>query len=98
MFSIEIIACQGYRYVAVSEVQLPARYDAHKLNNMDDVLEYQSLLHACKMIKQNMRAIGDYRMSLDDAVETSITMYLSGIKGHVAKILLEDIKLNGFNL
>lgn len=78
--------------------QWPAVYDANKLPTMDDVLEYQSLLHSCKMIKWNMKAIGDHRLLIEDAVETSITLYLQGVKGKVAKILLADIKANNFNL
>lgn len=90
---------QGYRYIPVGPSgPLPARYDANKLSNMDDVLEYQSLLHSCKMIKQNMKAIADHRLLVEDAAEASITLYLEGVKGHVAKILLADIKANGFNL
>jgi hypothetical protein len=93
--------CQGYRYVPSPGPQgqvLPARYDANKLTNMEDVLEYQSLLHSCKMIKQNMKIIADYRLRIEDAVETSITLYLQGVKGDVAKILLQDIRNNGFQL
>lgn len=100
-FFIPLQACQGDRWVPLQGPQgqeMPAIYNANKLSNMDDVLEYQSLLHSCKMIKQNMKAIGDYRISLQDAIETSITLYLEGVKGPVAKILLEDIRKNGFNL
>ena len=77
---------------------LPAIYDTSKLATIEDVLEYQSLLHSCKIIKQNMRAIADHRMLIEDAVETSITLYLQGVRGEVAQILLEDIRKNGFQL
>lgn len=95
--TLNLSASQGYRYVPVGQ-QLPARYDAPKLKTIDDVLEYQSLLYSCRMIKQNMKAIGDHRMSLHDAVETSITLFLQGVKGEPAKVLLEDLKANGFAL
>ena len=91
--------CQGYRYIPnAGPSGLPTLYDANKLAKMEDVLEYQSLLHSCKMIKQNMKAIADHRLLVEDAVETSIILYLEGVKGHVAKILLQDIKDNGFQL
>jgi hypothetical protein len=97
-FMLPLTACQYHGKIGPSGVQLPAIYNAHKLASIEDVLEYQSLLHSCKMIKQNMRVIGDHRMSVEDAIEASITMYLEGIKGDVAKILLEDIRKNGFQL
>lgn len=92
------LCCQYHGKLGPSGPQLPTIYNAHKLADMDDVLEYQSLLHSCKMIKQNMKAIADHRLTIEDAVETSITLYLQGVPGEVAKILLEDIKKNGFNL
>lgn len=97
---ISLNASQGYRYIPAPGPSgpLPSRYDATKLSHIDDVLEYQALLHSCKMIKQNMKAIADHRLLIEDAVETSITLYLEGVKGHVAKILLDDIRKNGFNL
>lgn len=95
--TLHLSASQGYRYVPVGQ-QLPARYDATKLKTIDDVLEYKSLLYSCRMIKQNMKAIGDHRMSLHDAVETSITLFLQGVKGEPAKVLLEDLKANKFML
>lgn len=95
--TLNLSASQGYRYVPVSQ-QLPARYDAPKLKTIDDVLEYQTLLYNCRIIKQNMKAIGDHRMSLQDAIETSITLFLQGVKGEPAKVLLEDLKANGFAL
>jgi hypothetical protein len=73
-------------------------YDVNKLRTVDDVLEYQSLLHSCKMIKLNMKAIGDHRLLVEDAAETSIVLFLQGVPGPVARILLEDIKANEFNL
>ena len=81
-------ACQGYRYV-----KIPAKLRTHA-----EVNEYQTLLHSCRMIKQNMKAIGDHRLLIEDAVETSITLYLKGMDGEPAKVLLEDLQRNGFSL
>lgn len=86
--------CQYHRKIGPEA----AIYDVNKLATMDDVMEYQSLLHTCKTIKSQMTVIADHRMSLKDAVETSITLYLLGVKGPVAKILLADIKANEFIL
>lgn len=100
LVSMPLCASQGYRYVPVRPVQqpLPAIYDATKLKTIDDVLEYQSLLYSCRVIKQNIKSMQDHRMSLHDALQTSVTLFLQGVKSEPAKVLLEDLKANGFAL
>lgn len=101
LMGMPLCASQGYRYVPApgpQAQQLPARYDATKLKTIDDVLEYQSLLYSCRVIKQNIKNMQDHRMSLHDAVEASVTLFLQGVKGEPAKVLLEDLKANGFVL
>lgn len=102
LLSSSLYGCQYHGRIAnqggpISQI-LPVIYNANQFVDEDDIYEYQSLLHSCKMIKQNMKAIADHRLTIEDAVETSITLYLQGVPGEVAKILLEDIRKNGFQL
>jgi len=57
-----------------------------------DEQEYAALMQACRFIRGQQLAIADYRMSLDDAIECSITNYLRMVNSAAALKLLGDLK------
>jgi len=63
-----------------------------------DKEEYNCLHYACKTIKQQQVIISDKRMRLADAIETAITMYLQSVDTVAARVLLNDLRKNGFNV
>lgn len=60
--------------------------------------EYYCLLDACKVIRRMHVGIADVRMSLDDAIEAGITLYLKNVNSLAALVLLRDLQNKQFRM
>lgn len=90
--SLPLYACQGYRYVPVPLPQI------RDILRPVDQEEYYCLLDACKSIKRMHMTIADVRMSVDDAIQTSITLYLKNVDSVASLVLLKDLQNSKFEL
>jgi hypothetical protein len=76
----------------------------NKLPQIRDLLrsphreEYDCLKQACKALRDMHVVIADVRMCLDDAIETSITLYLRNVNSVASLVLLRDLQNNNFVL